>query len=120
MFPNGIDLSFLTSNPWILIALVVYMIIPANSPIKAWINKLIGGLFPTPTPTPGPGPTPTPGPVPGLDLTTLLQMLMNLLLKAKAAGDTKQQEAILATIDAVQAEQMALQKSVIPASMFNR
>ncbi len=114
--------AWIVANPQILAigALVIYAILPANSPIKAFIQKLIGGILP---PQPAPGPTPTPGPTPApgpIDLTTLMQLLMNLLLKAKASGDTKTQEAVLTTIDAVQAEQMAAQKSAIPQSMYAR
>ena len=118
-------LAGIDTNMWVLIALGVYLILPANSPIKAFINKIIGPILgpiinPTPTP-PGPGPTPGPVPSPGpIDLTTLLQLLMNILLKAKAAGDTKTQDAVLETINAVQAEQLAMQKSAIPQSMFVR
>ena len=109
-------LDFANPQVWLMIAAVVYMILPANSPIKAFLNKIIagiGGIINPPSPTPGP--TPTPGP---LDLTTLLQLLMNILLKAKASGDQKTQDAILETINAVQAEQLAMQKSAIPQSMF--
>jgi len=110
---------------WLLIGLGIYLILPANSPIKAFLNKIIGPILgpilnPTPTP-PGPGPVPGPTPAPGpVDLTMLLQLLMNILLKAKAAGDTKTQDAVLETINAVQAEQLAMQKSAIPQSMFVR
>lgn len=103
------------NNIWIMIALAVYLILPANSPIKAFINKILAGIL-KPGPTPGPTPEPGPGPAPNptFDLNTILQLLMNLLLKAKASGDTKQQEAILSTIEAVQAEQLSMQKSAIP------
>lgn len=104
-------------------AMLIYAMLPANSPIKAFLNKLIGGIVtPTPTPTPSPGPTPipTPTPVPGIDLSTILQLLMNLLLKAKAAGDTKTQEALMATIEAVQVEAASHQKSAMPPSILIR
>jgi len=46
-------------------------------------------------------------------LNTILQLLMNLLLKAKAAGDVKTQESIMTTIEAIQAEVAASQKTSI-------
>lgn len=111
------DISALMSNPWLIIALVVYMILPADGKIKQFINSILSNIVkPTPTPTPGPGPTP--GPVPVLDLNAILQLLMSMLLKAKAAGDSTQQAAILATIEAVQAEQMAAAKSSLPSNLF--
>lgn len=112
--------AWIQAHPLILIGIMaVYMLLPPTSPIKAFINKFIGGIFNPPAPGPVP-PGPTPGPTPGpIDLTTLLQLLMNILLKAKASGDTKTQDAVLETINAVQAEQLAMQKSAIPSSMFH-
>lgn len=109
-------IAWIQAHPLILVGVIaLYAMLPATSPIKAFINKLIGGIFnPAPTP-PGPVPGPAPGP---FDISTLLQLLMNILLKAKAAGDQKTQDAVLETINAVQAEQLAMQKSAIPSSMF--
>ena len=119
-FIKGIDAQW-----WLIIAGVVYLILPANSPIKAFINRILGPILgpiinptPTPGPVPGPVPTPGPGPVPGFDISTLLQLLMNLLLKAKAEGDVAKQEAILSTIEAVQTEHAAFQRTAIPPSLM--
>lgn len=113
-----IDLATIPMSSWIMVGLgVVYFLLPATSPIKAWINKLIGGTVNPPNPNPNPNPTPSPV---GFDINALLQLLTNLFLKAKAAGDTKQQESIMATIEAVQTEQSAAMKSAIPSSMLHR
>ncbi len=113
-------LTGLDTNTWLLIAAGVYLLLmhlPDTSPIKQFVQKIFGPILgpiigPQPTPGPTPGPVPAPGPV---DLNSFLQLLMSLLLKAKASGDTKTQEAILATIDAVQTEQMAMQKNALAA-----
>ena len=110
-------LKNLDMNTILLIVGVVYLILPADSPIKAFLNKILSILSPNPTPgpTPGPGPVVPNGPI---DVSTLLQLLMSILLKAKATGDTKLQESVLSTIEAVQAEQAAARSSAVSAHMF--
>lgn len=91
---------------------ILYALLPAQSPIKVFINNLlakIGVTIPTPTPVPGPSPNPNPNPpvpvpAPGVDLQTLLQLLMSILVKSRASGDAKAQEAVLTAIDLVKAE----------------
>lgn len=110
-------LKNLDMNTILLIVGVVYLILPADSPIKAFLNRILSILSPNPTPgpTPGPGPVVPNGPI---DVSTLLQLLMSILLKAKATGDTKLQESVLSTIEAVQAEQAAARSSAVSAHMF--
>lgn len=112
-------LKNLDMNTILLIVGVVYLILPADSPIKAFLNKILSILSPNPTPGPTPGPLPGPvvpnGPI---DVSTLLQLLMSILLKAKASGDAKLQESVLSTIEAVQAEQAAARSSAVSAHMF--
>jgi len=110
-------LKNLDMNTILLIVGVVYLILPADSPIKAFLNRILSILSPNPTPgpTPGPGPIVPNGPI---DVSTLLQLLMSILLKAKATGDTKLQESVLSTIEAVQAEQAAARSSAVSAHMF--
>ena len=100
-------------------ALLLYAMLPANSPIKAFLNKIIGGILPQPNP---PGPVP-PGPVgpvipvptpAGLDWQMIMQLLMGVLLKAKASGDVKTQEAVLAVLDQAKAEHDEAIKSATP------
>jgi len=116
-------LAWLMANKEIVMigAMLLYAVLPANSPIKAFLNKIIGGIIPTPTPTPipNPDPNPTPNPVPvvGMDWQAILQLLMSVLLKAKASGDTKTMESVLAVMDQVKAEHDELVRSSLPPSI---
>ncbi len=116
--------AWLTAN-WQLVAIgvgLLYAVLPANSPIKAFLNKFIGVIVPphpapgpTPVPGPGPVPVPVPGPIPvGLDWQAILQLLMGVLLKAKSSGDTKKMESVLEVMDDVKAEHDAAIKSAAP------
>ncbi len=115
-------IAWLTAN-WQIVSIgvaLLYAMLPANSPIKAFLNKIIGGILPqpgpTPTPVPGPGPIPVPGPVPvvGMDWQAILQLLMSVLLKAKASGDTKKMESVLEVMNDVKAEHDDAVKSAMP------
>jgi hypothetical protein len=119
-------IAWITAN-WQIVSIgaaLLYALLPANSPIKAFLNKIIGGILPPqptpgPTPVPGPGPAPVPVPIPigpaGLDWQALLQLLMNVLLKAKSSGDAKTMDSVLAVMDSVKAEHDAAIKSAAPA-----
>ena len=94
---------------------ILYMLLPATSPIKIFINNLLAKIGVSPIPQPTPDPNPTPGPVvPGLDFTTLLQLLMNVLLKQKAAGDTKAMESTIAVMDALKTEHEEFMRANAP------
>jgi len=107
--------------------MLLYAVLPASSPIKAFLNKIIGVIMPQPTPGPQPNPNdpnppvpvPVPGPV-GMDWQALLQLLMNVLLKAKASGDAKTQEAVLAVMDQVKAEHDEAIRSATPPARIVR
>lgn len=119
--PAGFDINTIIQSPWFLVGIVVvYAILPATSPIKVWINKLIGGIInptPTPTPAPGPTPTPTPAPVVGLDWSAILQLLMSLLTKARATNNKELEDAVLKTASAIQDEQAKMAASPLYMSM---
>lgn len=114
--------QWIVANQQLVIAgiAILYALLPATSPIKIFINNLLAKIgitppTPTPTPVPGPTPTPTPNPLPipspGVDLQTLLQLLMSILVKTRSSGDAKAQEAVLTAIDLVKAEADSLSRS---------
>lgn len=133
-FLKNIDMS-----TWMLIIAGIYLILPANSPIKQFIGKILGpilgpiigpqptpvpGPTPTPvplgpTPVPGPGPfpfpTPTPTPAPGLDWTTLMQLLLQVIFKAKNRGDTELEGAATVLYTHLENERKALKESTLSA-----
>lgn len=95
----------------ILGALIVYAILPANSPIKLFLQKFIGGIVgPQPVPGPNPNPNPTPSPLP-TDLSGIIQMLVSLLMNAKATGNKELEDATTKVIASVQAEQTKIMMS---------
>jgi hypothetical protein len=98
------------------LALVLAML-PPDSKIKVFLNALIArltGQTPTPPPVVDPN-NPNVPVVPVTDVSQLLmQILMNVLLKAKAAGNAKTMEATLDVIDQVKAEHAELVRQSAP------
>jgi hypothetical protein len=103
--------SFFSSHlgpNWLMIVLGgIYLMLPANSPIKAFLNKLIGGIVPAPGPGPTPGPTPlvpvvpVPGPTPGpgpLPLVTTIAQLIALVQQLHLLGRHDEAEKVTQTI----------------------
>ncbi len=108
-------LAWLQANPMIIAigALVIYAMLPAGSPIKLMIQKILAqiGIMPNPNPTP-PGPGPTPGPTPTVDIMALImQILTGVLLKSKADGNKALEDSTAQVMAAIQDEQVKMARS---------
>lgn len=83
-FLKNIDMSQL-----LIIGLVIFLMLKTGT---LNIGSILNILKP-PTPTPGPGPTPGPDPQ-----VNLMQLLLNLLVKARNAKDAEGEKSVLATM----------------------